>query len=320
MRIEAATATTATTSDEDDANDDGDGDERRRHGYDTTTRTEHCHPSRAEAGYDDDAATTRRDDDVTATTMRHDDDDATTSRACPSQSLQPQVPLTVAAPPGAPHSRCLVAASLAQPLQPPQQASLLLFTANARGWVRTAVEAQRRRGDDDTTTNTRRRPRGDNDRAPISATEMLPPNRADAGTRRRGDDEAATTTASLPLQPPGSQSLQPPRSQSLQCPGRHRNFRRRYSPSLAAASSLQVPSQSLQPPSLTGLTAPLTQEDGSVQLAQAFPSTVGHCRSKESKAQVQEPQQSKVSKEVAHINASEVQAPQPQSAEKPGAG
>ena len=193
MRIEAATATTATTSDEDDANDDGDGDERRRHGYDTTTRTEHCHPSRAEAGYDDDAATTRRDDDVTATTMRHDDDDATTSRACPSQSLQPQVPLTVAAPPGAPHSRCLVAASLAQPLQPPQQASLLLFTANARGWrVRTAVEAQRRRGDDDTTTNTRRRPRGDNDRAPISATEMLPPNRADAGTRRRGDDEAAT--------------------------------------------------------------------------------------------------------------------------------
>ena len=35
-----------------------------------------------------------------------------------------------------------------------------------RGWVRTAVEAQRRRGDDDTTTNTRRRPRGDNDRAP----------------------------------------------------------------------------------------------------------------------------------------------------------
>ena len=107
------------------------------------------------------------------------------------------MPLTVAAPPGAPHSRCLVAASLAHPLQP----SLLLFTANARGWVRTAVEAQRRRGDDDTTTNTRRRPRGDNDRAPISATEMLPPNRADAGTRRRGDDEAATTTASLPLQP-----------------------------------------------------------------------------------------------------------------------
>eukprot|EP00439_Symbiodinium_sp_Y106_P017132 s11977_g2.t1 len=91
---------------------------------------------------------------------------------------------------------------------------------------------------------------------------MLPPNRADAGTRRRGDDEAATTTASLPLQPPGSQSLQPPRSQSLQCPGRHRSFRRHYSPSLAAAPSLQVPSQSLQPPSLTGLTAPLTQEGG----------------------------------------------------------
>ena len=57
-----------------------------------------------------------------------------------------------------------------------------------------------------------------------------------------------------------------------------------------------------------------------VQLAQAFPSTVGHCRSKESKAQVQEPQQIKVSKEVAHINASEVQARQPQSAEKPEAG
>ena len=34
------------------------------------------------------------------------------------------------------------------------------------------------------------------------ATEMLPPSRADAGTRRHGDDEAATTTASLPLQPP----------------------------------------------------------------------------------------------------------------------
>ena len=205
---------------------------------------------RIEAGADDTTATRRRPGRSAA------------APGCPSQSLQPQVPLTVAAPPGAPHSRCLVAASLAQPLQPPQQASLLLFTANARGWVRTAVEAQRRRGDDDTTTNTRRRPRGDNDRAPISATEMLPPNRADAGTRRRGDDEAATTTASLPLQPPGSQSLQPPRSQSLQCPGRHRSFRRHYSPSLAAAPSLQVPSQSLQPPSLTGLTAPLTQEDG----------------------------------------------------------
>ena len=50
----------SATSDEDDANDDGDGDERGRHGYDTTTRTEHCHPSRAEAGYDDAATTTRR--------------------------------------------------------------------------------------------------------------------------------------------------------------------------------------------------------------------------------------------------------------------
>ena len=102
MRIEAATATTATTSDEDDANDDGDGDERRRHGYDTTTRTEHCHPSRAEAGYDD-AATTTRDDDVTAATMRHDDDDTTTSRA---KRCSPRVPLTIAAAPGAPDSRC----------------------------------------------------------------------------------------------------------------------------------------------------------------------------------------------------------------------
>ena len=82
----------------------------------------------------------------------------------------------------------------------------------------------------------------------------------------RGHDDAATTRRRR-RQPrcrcsPGSQSLQPPRSQSLQCPGRHRSFRRRYSPSLAAAPSLQVPSQSLQPPSLTGLTAPLTQEDG----------------------------------------------------------
>ena len=82
----------------------------------------------------------------------------------------------------------------------------------------------------------------------------------------RGHDDAATTRRRR-RQPrcrcsPGSQSLQPPCSQSLQCPGRHRSFRRRYSPSLAAAPSLQVPSQSLQPPSLTGLTAPLTQEDG----------------------------------------------------------
>ena len=82
----------------------------------------------------------------------------------------------------------------------------------------------------------------------------------------RGHDDAATTRRRR-RQPrcrcsPGSQSLQPPRSQSLQCPGRHRSFRRRYSPSLAAAPSLQVPSQSLQPPSLTVLTAPLTQEDG----------------------------------------------------------
>ena len=61
-------------------------------------------------------------------------------------------------------------------------------------------------------------------------------------------------------------------------------------------------------------------DDESCTACQAFPSTVGHCRSKESKAQVQEPQQIKVSKEVAHINASEVQARQPQSAEKPEAG
>ena len=200
----------------------------------------------------------RRRGDDTAGRRCDRDDDATRRRRrgrsaaapqCPSQSLQPQVPLTVAAPPGAPHSRCLVAASLAHPLQPRQQASLLLFTANARGWVRTAVEAQRRRGDDDTTTTTRRQ------RPP----PFLPPP-------MRGHDDAATTRRRR-RQPrcrcsPGSQSLQPPRSQSLQCPGPHRSFRRRYSPSLAAAPSLQVPSQSLQPPFLTGLTAPLTQEDG----------------------------------------------------------
>ena len=65
----------------------------------------------------------------------------------------------------------------------------------------------------------------------------------------RGHDDAATTRRRR-RQPrcrcsPGSQSLQPPRSQSLQCPGRHRSFRRRYSPSLAAAPSLQVPAAAL---------------------------------------------------------------------------
>ena len=64
-----------------------------------------------------------------------------------------------------------------------------------------------------------------------------------------GHDDAATTRRRR-RQPrcrcsPGSQSLQPPRSQSLQCPGRHRSFRRRYSPSLAAAPSLQVPAAAL---------------------------------------------------------------------------
>ena len=70
---------------------------------------------------------------------------------------------------------------------------------------------------------------------PNVATEMLPPSRADAGTRRHGDDEAATTTASLPLQPPRAFTIaaafscpqlaaapcSPPAS--LQCPGPHKS-------------------------------------------------------------------------------------------------
>ena len=140
--------------------------------------------------------------------------------------------------------------------------------------MRTAVEAQRRRGDDDTTTNTRRRPRGDNDRAPISATEMLPPNRADAGTRRRGDDEAATTTASLPLQPPLEFS-RPIFDDCVWAHSRcspHTHSRCSAQAVTEASGAATAPAsllpqafrcpQSLQPPSLTGLAAPLTQEDG----------------------------------------------------------
>ena len=162
MRIEAATATTATTTATATSGDDTAT--TQRHGpniatraaprRDTTTR-------RRRRGNDTAGRRCDRDDDATRR-RRHDDvaGEALQPPGAP-QSLQPQVPLTVAAPPGAPHSRCLVAASLAQPLQPPQQASLLLFTANARGWVRTAVEAQRRRGDDEhaTTTTRRQRPR-----------------------------------------------------------------------------------------------------------------------------------------------------------------
>ena len=115
-------------------------------------------------------------------------------------------------------------------------------------------------------TTGRRRTRDDDHAATTTAPPFLPPKCCHRTAPMRGHDDAATTRRRR-RQPrcrcsPGSQSLQPPRSQSLQCPGRHRSFRRRYSPSLAAAPSLQVPSQSLQPPSLTGLTAPLTQEDG----------------------------------------------------------
>ena len=83
---------------------------------------------------------------------------------------------------------------------------------------------RRRRGNDDAATTRRDDEVTTQRHGPNVATEMLPPSRADAGTRRHGDDEAATTTASLPLQPRLTVATAP-RSQSLQCPGRHRSFR-----------------------------------------------------------------------------------------------
>ena len=139
------------------------------------------------------------------------------------------VPLTVAAAPGVPHSRCrsqfaaapqarpqvpFTVASAPQPHGPPCPSS-----RDPRGWVRIAVEAtttrrsddeaQRRRcGDDDATTR-RRRTRGDNDRARMVpskcchrnvATEMSLASRAEAGhddaaTTRRGDDNSLAPAA-----------------------------------------------------------------------------------------------------------------------------
>ena len=140
---------------------------------------------------------------------------------CPSQSLQPQVSLTVAAGPNSlqPPSPCspqvpFTVASAPQPHGPPCSSS-----RDPRGWVRIAVEAtttrrsddeaQRRRcGDDDATTR-RRRTRGDNDRARMVpskcchrnvATEMSLASRAEAGhddaaTTRRGDDNSLAPAA-----------------------------------------------------------------------------------------------------------------------------
>ena len=123
--------------------------------------------------------------------------------------------------------------------------------------MRTAVEAQRRRGDDEhaTTTTRRQRPRPHFCHRNV-ATE--PRRCGDTTTRRRrgGDDDSLAAAAAQVT------VAAAPTLTVAAVPGPHRSFRRRYSPSLAAAPSLQMPSQSLQPPFLTGLTAPLTQEDG----------------------------------------------------------